>query len=204
MDLVECVVGNINDPKWHAELEQAEVDILKLDQWEAQKNRLRKSTRDGTEIALSLARTSHLRDGDILLWDEISRKAVIVEIQFRSVMVVHLEALLKESHEILIQTTVELGHALGNQHWPAVVKGTRVYVPVTVDEKVMASVMRTHAFPGISFEFVPGHDVIPYLAPDEARRLFGGTDVVPHQHEAHAYHEHENSNEHQHLHVHSH
>jgi urease accessory protein len=46
----------------------------------------------------------------------------------------------------------------------------------------MASVMKTHAFPGVTYEFVPGADVIPYLAPHEARRLFGGADATPHSH----------------------
>ena len=45
-----------------------------------------------------------------------------------------------------MRTCVELGHALGNQHWPALVKGDRVFVPLTVDRKVMASVMNTHRF----------------------------------------------------------
>ena len=61
----------------------------------------------------------------------------------------------------------ELGHALGNQHWPAVVKGTRVFVPLTVDRKVMSSVMKTHALPGIRYDFMPGAEVIPYMAPHE-------------------------------------
>ena len=90
-------------------------------------------------------------------------------------MVVHLDELLgADPPTLAIRTCVELGHALGNQHWPAVVKGTTVYVPLTVDRKVMASVMRTHAFAGITYEFVAGTEVIPYLAPHEARRLFGG------------------------------
>ena len=75
-----------------------------------------------------------------------------------------------------MRTCVELGHAMGNQHWPALVKDTVVYVPLTVDRKVMASVMNTHRFEGIRYEFVPGRDVIPYLAPHESRRLFGGAE----------------------------
>jgi len=71
---------------------------------------------------------------------------------------------------------------LGNQHWPAVVKGTTVFVPLTVDRKVMASVMKTHAFSGISYDFAPGLEIIPYLAPHESRRLFGGADSTPHVH----------------------
>ena len=89
---------------------------------------------------------------------------------------IELDGLAGAAPETSLRTCFELGHALGNQHWPAVVKGPRVYVPLTVDRKVMASVMRTHAFEGITYEFVPGAEVIPYLAPHEARRLFGGAD----------------------------
>ena len=81
-----------------------------------------------------------------------------------------------------MRTCVELGHALGNQHWPALVKGTRVFVPLTVDRKVMASVMNTHRFEGIRYEFVPGDDIVPYLAPHESRRLFGGAEGPVHTH----------------------
>ncbi len=83
-----------------------------------------------------------------------------------------------------MRTCVELGHALGNQHWPALVKGTRVFVPLTVDRKVMASVMNTHRFEGIRYEFVPGDDIVPYLAPHESRRLFGGAEGPVHTHTA--------------------
>jgi urease accessory protein len=71
---------------------------------------------------------------------------------------------------------VQLGHALGNQHWPAVVKGTRVYVPLAVARAVMASVLKTHSFEGVSYGFAPGAEVAGGLTPDEARRLFGGAE----------------------------
>ncbi len=70
-------------------------------------------------------------------------------------------------------TCVELGHALGSQHWPAVVKGRRVYVPLTVARATMASVMSSHGFRAVTYWFVPGEEVVPYLAPQETRRLFG-------------------------------
>jgi hypothetical protein len=39
---------------------------------------------------------------------------------------------------------------------------------------VMRSVMDTHRFEGVTIHFYHGHEVIPYLAPHELRRLFGG------------------------------
>ncbi|WP_152053231.1 urease accessory protein UreE [Tautonia marina] len=182
MILVESVLGNVNHPSWQALLEGADLDVLRLDQWQAQKNRFRRKTEGGTELALSLERNTHLHDGDLLLWDPEARRGVVARIVLQEVMVIRLDDLLSKDPAMVVRSCVELGHALGNQHWPAVVKGNAVYVPLTVDRKVMASVMRTHAFEGISYEFLPGAEVIPYLAPHEARRLFGGADSTPHSH----------------------
>jgi len=168
---VDAVLGNVADPEWQTIVADGEVDLLVLDQWEAQKSRLRRTTRGGVEIALSLERGVQLRDGDVLVRD--GDGTVVARIDLKDVMAIELSGLRDTAPEVLMQTCLELGHALGNQHWPAVVKGTTVYVPLTVDEAVMGSVMRTHAFEGIEYEFRPGAEVIPYLAPHEARRLFG-------------------------------
>lgn len=182
MILVEEVLGNADDPQWAARLAAGSVDPLILDHWEGQKNRLRKKTAGGVEIAISLDRSAFLRDGDVLVWDASTARAVVARISVRDVMVIHLDALAGQTPEIALRTCVELGHALGNQHWPALVKGTRVFVPLTVDRQVMASVMKTHRFEDIHYEFVAGGEVVPYLAPHESRRLFGGAEGPVHSH----------------------
>jgi len=182
MILVEKALGNAGDPSWAQLLEDAVIDPLDLDQWQAQKSRMRLKTEAGVEVAVALDRNTHLRDGDVLAWDEPNLSAIVARVSLNDVMIVKLDALLNRSPEELARACVELGHALGNQHWPAVFKGGAVYVPLTVDRKVMASVMKTHAFEGISCEFIPGSEAIPYLAPHEARRLFGGAGATPHSH----------------------
>jgi urease accessory protein len=180
--IIERVLGNASDPEWAARLAAANVEPLALDHWEAQKNRFRKKTASGHEIAVSLDRGAFLRDGDVLVWDAAAARAVVARISLRDVMIVHLDELAAQDPAYAMRTCVELGHALGNQHWPALVKGTRVFVPLTVDHKVMASVMKTHRFEGIRYEFVPGEDIVPYLAPHESRRLFGGAEGPLHTH----------------------
>jgi urease accessory protein len=167
--IIESVLGNSGDPEWIARLSAAHLDVLALDQWEAQKNRFRKRTAGGAEVAVSLDRGVILRDGDVLVWDAQAQTAVVVRLSLRDVMV------------------IQLGHALGNQHWPALVKEGVVYVPLTVDHKVMASVMETHRFEGIRYAFAPGGDIVPYLAPHEARRLFGGAEGPVHSHTQETY-----------------
>jgi urease accessory protein len=198
MILVEAIVGNVNEPRWKEQLEGATLDYLSLDQWQAQKNRFRKNTEGGVELAVSLERNSHLHHGDILVWDAAARTAIVARIQLQEVLVIQLSGSLTQPREALARTCFELGHALGNQHWPAVVKGTNVYVPLTVDRQVMASVMKTHAFTGITYEFVPGTEVIPYLAPHEARRLFGGANATPHSHVHEHSHDHGHQDHHHH------
>ena len=124
MILVEAVLGNAGDPEWAARLAAATVDALALDHWEAQKNRFRKKTAGGVEVAVSLDRGAFLRDGDVLLWDAQAARAVVARISLRDVMIIHLDELAAQPPEIAMRTCVELGHALGNQHWPALVKGT--------------------------------------------------------------------------------
>jgi urease accessory protein len=187
MILVEAVLGNAKDPHWAARLAAVAVDALELDHWEAQKNRFRKKTAGGIELAVSLDRGTFMHDGDVLLWDEQGARAVVARISLRDVMIIHLDGMAGAPPEIALRTCVELGHALGNQHWPALVKGNRVYVPLTVDRTVMASVMNTHRFEGIRYEFVPGGEIVPYLAPHESRRLFGGAEGPVHSHSHEQY-----------------
>ena len=187
MVIIETVLGNINDREWAKRLSGATIDILELDQWEAQKNRFRKKTGKGTELAVALDRGTVMRDGDILVWEPSKAIGIAVRIRLREVMIVHLDGLAHLAPEIAMRTCLELGHALGNQHWPALIKGDHVYVPLTVDRKVMASVMKTHRFEDIRYEFVPGSEVVPYLAPHKSRRLFGGAEGQVHSHAHETY-----------------
>jgi len=185
--IIETVLGNISISEWADRLATSEVDVLEINQWEAQKSRFRKMTAKGADVAISVDRGTYLRDGDVLLWDAQARAALIARIEVRDVMVVHLDELMHVVPEVALRTCVELGHAMGNQHWPALVKGNLVYVPLTVDRKVMASVMDTHHFDGIRYEFVSGREVVPYLAPHESRRLFGAAEGPVHSHTHETY-----------------
>ena len=73
MILVEAIVGNVNEATWKKQLEGATLDYLRLDQWQAQKNRFRLSSEGGVEVAISLDRTSHLHNGDVLVWNAATR-----------------------------------------------------------------------------------------------------------------------------------
>lgn len=214
MILVETTLGNLRDPQWQERARGAAVDLLVLEQWEAPKNRLRKASEGGIELAISLPRSEHLHDGDVLHYDAAAKIIVAARIALKDVLVIELEGIEKLSPTEILRTCFELGHGLGNQHWPAVIKGSTVYVPLSVDQKVMASVMRTHAFEHVKTRFAPGEEIAAKLDAREVRLLFAGADATPHHHHgAHAHgeaqahshaHAHSHSHEHEHTHGHTH
>jgi urease accessory protein len=173
---VDRVLGSVTASSWRDRLRGARVDVVRLNQAEAQKSRLRKVTERGAEVAISLDRATQLADGDVLLWDETRREALVARVDLQDVLIIDLSALQHEPPQVSMARCVEVGHALGNQHWPAVIKGTRVYVPLMLAKAVMTSVMDTRGFEGVSYTFARGAEIIPYLAPHETRRLFGAAD----------------------------
>lgn len=203
MILIESTLGNIKDPHWQEKARAAQIDPLVLEQWEAPKNRLRKASEGGVELAIALPRNQHLHDGDVLYHDEEKNLIVVARVALKDVLVIELQGLENLSPQEILATCFELGHGLGNQHWPAVIKGTTVYVPLSVDQKVMASVMRTHAFKHVKTHFAPGEEIAAKLDANEVRLLFAGADATPHHHHP-SGHTHSHAHEHSHSHEHSH
>lgn len=190
MEILTEILGNIHDSDWKQKLENTEVETIFLDQWTAQKSRFLVKSDAGNEYPVALARHSQIKDGDIVFYSPEENKAVVLRLDLSPVLVIDMEGISKMSSEDIIRISVELGHAIGNQHWPAVIKGTKVYVPLTVDKAVMLSVLETHNIEGITYKFEKGQDIIPFISPAEMRRLFGGaghenTDLEHHHHHVH-------------------
>lgn len=183
MNVFTEVLGNIHAPEWKDRLEGLHIESIYLDQWTAQKSRFLAKSDHGNEYPVALRRQTQIEDGDIVAYDPDNKEMIVLRLNLNPVMVIDLGKLASKSPEEIIRRSVELGHAIGNQHWPAVVKGTKVYVPLTVDRKVMLSVMETHHLEDVDFRFEEGNEVIPYMAPHEIRRLFGG--ASHHNHHIH-------------------
>ncbi len=157
MEIVPAVLGNVRtDPALAREAAAwggpgaGCVEHVHLDVWQAQKARLRVTADGGTELGFDLPRGTVLQNGDVLLRDGARRHLVVVRLQAREVLAVRL---LPQPHEHMVATALKLGHLLGNQHWPVRLVGDTAYVPVLIDRRVMETVLRTHALPGVAYAF---------------------------------------------------
>lgn len=191
-EILTDVIGNIHDHEWLHKLENTDIETIFLDQWTAQKSRFLVKSDAGNEYPVALARHTQIKDGDIIFYSPEKNKAVVMRLDLSPVLVIDMSGIAGRQPEDIVRISVELGHAIGNQHWPAVIKGMKVYVPLTVDEKVMLSVMETHNIEGITYGFRKGQEIIPFISPAEMRRLFGGaghenTDLEHHHHHHHPH-----------------
>ncbi len=191
MIVYDEVLGNIHETPWTDKLNDAVIESVFLDQWTAQKSRFLAKSDEGNDVAVAFKRHTEIKDGDIISWDDETRHAIVLRLKLNDVLVIDLKNWANLSPDEIIRHCVELGHAIGNQHWPAVVKNDKVYVPLTVDKKVMLGVMDTHHFENVTYEFEQGQQVIPYMAPDEVRRLFGGAGHESHRLGGHHHHHHD-------------
>lgn len=191
MIVYDEVLGNIHETPWTDKLNDAVIESVFLDQWTAQKSRFLAKSDEGNDVAVAFKRHTEIKDGDIISWDDATRHAIVLRLKLNDVLVIDLKNWANLSPDEIIRHCVELGHAIGNQHWPAVVKNDKVYVPLTVDKKVMLGVMDTHHFENVTYEFEQGQQVIPYMAPDEVRRLFGGAGHESHRLGGHHHHHHD-------------
>lgn len=185
MEIYRTILGNIHSPEWQPRLQKSNIDYIELDQWNAQKSRLLAVGTSGKPYAMAFERGVRLSDGDIIAYDSDSNSASVVRLRLGDVMIIDLSSLSQRSHSEAIATAIELGHAIGNQHWAALVRGESLMVPLTVDRKVMLGVMHTYNFEGIGFSFRPGSEIVPFLTPSEIRTLFGST--APQSHSPHSH-----------------
>ena len=159
MIVVEAIAGNLGEDARLRDLHQryqaaGRTEALELTPLEAQKGRLRTVTDKGTPLGLSLGRGTVLRDGDVLFLDEAEERMIVARLKPEEVLVITLKPAASPAE--LLRVAVQLGHVLGNQHWPVKIEGTAVYVPVSVDKKVMETVLKTYDLPGIEYRFEQG------------------------------------------------
>lgn len=202
MKIYTQIIGNTASPHWAEAMQSIEKEYIDLDHWSAQKSRLVATGSLGNIYAISLDRGRRLSDGDIIYYSAEEGLAVVIRIALDEVMVLTLDPERMGSVERLLTSAVELGHALGNQHWPAVVRGAQVFVPMSIDRKVMESVMKSHPIEGLEYEFRPGSEIIPYLSPHELRLLFGGSTEQCHHNHNHSHNEHHHTHSHHKVHAH--
>ena len=103
---------------------------------ESQRQRMRKVSNKGTDIALNLHPGSHhLIHGDVLLLHD--NQIVVVKIEPENVLQVEiLKDTLINNNDSQLQIPVQIGHTIGNLHRPIKLDGPRIIFPVQAESEI--------------------------------------------------------------------
>jgi urease accessory protein len=148
---IDQIVGNIyNDIKLETTYKEfvskQRNETFLITRTESQRQRMRKVSNKGTDIALSFhSGSQHLRHGDVLLLND--NQIIVVEIEPENVLQVEiLKETLTESTESLIQIPVQIGHTIGNLHRPIKLDGSRIYFPIQAESEIEMFTKLFHPF----------------------------------------------------------
>jgi urease accessory protein len=138
---IDLIIGNIyNDDHLMATFKEfvskQQDETFLITRTESQRQRMRKVSNKGTDIALSFhSGSQHLRHGDVLVLND--NQILIVEIEPENVLEVELhKETLTGNTEGSLQIPVQIGHTIGNLHRPIMLDGFRIYFPIQSESEI--------------------------------------------------------------------
>ncbi len=134
---IDKIIGNINSDeqlkeKYHDMLKSDQVEKIEMTRLECERARIRKVSDKGTDLAITIAPSSRIHDGDIvLLTDE---KMIIVKRASENVATISIKH--NMSYDQLFETAIKLGHTIGNMHRPIKVMSIKVSFPIQSQSEI--------------------------------------------------------------------
>ena len=134
---INSVVGNIhNDYDLAQKYNQMTVkqlsEIIQISRSEAQRSRMRKTSNKGSDVAIMLPQSVHIKHGDVLLLN--NDKIIIVEIQPEKVAVISVKNNIASEH--LFEMAVKVGHTIGNLHRPIKLEHNKIILPIQAESEL--------------------------------------------------------------------
>jgi urease accessory protein len=134
---INSIVGNIHNDyvlgqKYNQMTARQLSEIIRISRSEAQRVRMRKTSDKGSDVAIILPQSVHIKHGDVLLLN--NDKIIIVEIQAEKVAVIAVENNIASEH--LFEMAVKVGHTIGNLHRPIKLEDNKIILPIQAESEL--------------------------------------------------------------------
>jgi urease accessory protein len=134
---INSVVGNIHNDydlsqKYNQMAAKQLSEIIRISRSEAQRSRMRKTSNKGSDVAIMLPQSVHIKHGDVLLLN--NDKIIIVEIQPEKVAVISVKNNIAREH--LFEMAVKIGHTIGNLHRPIKLEANKIILPIQAESEL--------------------------------------------------------------------
>ncbi|MGB5712804.1 MAG: urease accessory protein UreE [Waterburya sp.] len=148
-EIAQTYLGNINDNSDLAELVKIESYLeVTLQESDRNKGRIHAHTLAGVAVGIIKSRDRSLQSGDLFKTD--SGKLILIQLQEKEVMVLDLSSL--ENH-ISATKLVNLGHVLGNYHYPTMIHNQKIYIQLVTDKLILEKLIKDLNIPELQISY---------------------------------------------------
>ena len=146
-EVAQKYLGNINQNLDLANLIETRSHLeLSLSLSDRNKGRIHGYTDSGVAVGIIKDRDRPLRSGDLYRTD--SDKLLLIELEEQELLVIDLATIDNVSPHQLVQ----LGHVLGNHHYPIAIEGDRILVQLITDKLVLEQLIKL-SIPGLKISY---------------------------------------------------
>ncbi|MEM8721176.1 MAG: urease accessory protein UreE [Cyanobacteria bacterium P01_G01_bin.39] len=148
-EVAQIYLGNINqNPELAKLLSTATCLEVSLTASDRYKGRIHAYTDLGVGVGIIKDRDHALNSGDIFKIN--SEKLILINLQEAEVMVLDLSNL--ESH-VGAMEIFNLGHVLGNHHYPIMIQEQKIYVQLVTNKYILEKLIEELSIPGLQFSY---------------------------------------------------
>lgn len=139
-------LGNIHD---QPELQTQQHTCLEVEihPEENRKGRIYTQTRQGEAVGIIKQRSQPLQEGDVFQTDQ--GHWLLIFLARESVMVLRWDA----NHPYQLKDFIQLGHVLGNHHYPIHVQDNCIYIKLITDPKIMETMINALNILGLTISY---------------------------------------------------
>ena len=135
---------------------------VSLSQSDRAKGRIQAQSTSGVTVGIIKSRDWSLRQADVFITE--SGSLLLIHLQEQRLMVLNFTEPVTDCAIEL----VHLGHALGNQHCPIVIRNQKIYLQPTGDTAIIEKTVRDFQIPGLRIDYESRSEAMPLgLSPEE-------------------------------------
>jgi urease accessory protein len=148
-EIAKTYLGNIqNNLQLSEQLTSENCLEVHLDYSDRYKGRIHVHTDSGVAIGIIKSRDHPLQTGDLFQTD--SEKLVLIRLQEPELLVLDLATIKSDISPVQL---VNLGHALGNHHYPIAIKNNKIYVQLITNKSALEKLIKNLNIPNLQINY---------------------------------------------------
>ena len=148
-EVAQIYLGNISDDPNLARMIAAESFLeVALQSSDRSKGRIHAHTNSDLAVGIIKSRDRALRTGDLFKTE--SDKLLLIKLQEQELLVLDFSAVEPDIYQAKL---VQLGHALGNHHYPIMLQENKIYVQLITDKQIIEKLIGNLNIIGLQIKY---------------------------------------------------